>query len=236
MPDNIPNMRIVLLLLSFAAILTAKEKARTCRILFPNAPQQTAETYYLFDGQKSQQVTLPRLSFSPVYQLLPGDIKIRLLTTPVNKPEQIPSGFPEATVDAATKDIYLVVTTDPTNTALPLRLQVVNANHDRIRLGEMLWINLTPKHLAGKVGRSSLTLAPNAFAMVKEPATSAGDYPLEIYFRVPGDDRTHPLIESQWHHDPRSRFVVFVYDEGRRRAPRIMSFSDFRIPERNENE
>lgn len=53
---------------------------------------------------------------------------------------------------------------------------------------------------------------------------------------VPNDDRTHPLIESQWRHDPRSRSVVFVFDEGRRRAPRVMSFSDFRVAEEKEDE
>jgi hypothetical protein len=48
---------------------------------------------------------------------------------------------------------------------------------------------------------------------------------VEIYFRVPNDERTHPLIESQWRHDPRSRSIVFVYDEGKRRVPKISSFS-----------
>jgi hypothetical protein len=229
-------MRIILLLLSLASILPAQESARTCRILFPNAPQQPAGRYFLFDGKASQEVTLPRLSFSPVYKLRPGDIRIWLVTSPVSKPEELPPGSPEVTVGADIRDLYLLVTTDPDNRVLPLRMKVVNANSEKIGRGEMLWFNLTSKHLAGKVGRSSLQLAPNANAMVKEPAASHEDYRVEIYFRVPGDDRTHPLIESQWHHDPRSRYVVFVYDEGRRRAPRIMSFSDFRMPEKKEGE
>jgi len=119
---------------------------------------------------------------------------------------------------------------------MPLRMQMVNANYDKIGLGEMLWINLTHKHVAGKIGKSSLKLAPNTTALVSSPASSPEDYPVEIYFRVPDDDRTHPLIESQWRHDPRSRSVVFVFDEGRRRSPRIMSFSDFRTLEKKEEE
>lgn len=229
-------MKILLLILSLASLVPAQEKGRTCRLLFPGGPSQPAGTYYLFDGEKSQQVTLPRLSFSPVYQLLPGQIKLRLLTSPVSKPEEIPPGSPEVTVEAATNDLYLVVTSDPTNIVLPLRMQAVNANHDRIRLGEMLWINLTPKHLAGKLGGSTLNLAGNASVLVKEPAVKPGDYPVEIYFRIPADDRPHPLIESQWYHDPRSRSLVFVYDEGRRRAPRIMAFSDFRVREEKKEE
>ena len=229
-------MRILLLLLFIASTLAAQESQRTCRILFPNAPQQPEGRYFLFDGQKSQEVTLPRLSFSPVYKLRPGDIKIWLLTSPIGTPEEIPQGSPEVTVAADTRDIYLLVSTDPDNRVLPLRMKVVNANSEKIGRGEMLWINLTPKHLAGKIGRSSLKLAPNTTTLVKEPAASHEDYPVEIYFRVPNDDRTHPLIESQWNHDPRSRSVVFVYDEGRRRAPRVMAFSDFRMPEKKEEE
>jgi len=229
-------MRIILLLLSLASILPAQEKARTCRILFPSAPEQPSGAYYLFDGQSSQKVTLPRLSFSPVYKVRSGDIKIWLLTSPIGKPEEIPPGSPEVTLDAATKDLYLLVTTDPDNRVLPLRMKAVNANYEKIRLGEMLWINLTPKQLAGKIGKSSLKLAPNTSALVKEPTASHEDYPIEIYFRVPNDNRTHPLIESQWRHDPRSRCVVFIFDEGRRRAPRVMSFSDFRIPGKKEED
>ncbi len=133
-------------------------------------------------------------------------------------------------------DFYLLIIRDPSNKALPLRMQIVNANYDKIRLGEMLWFNLTEKHLVGKIGSASLKLPPNQMAITQEPARENVNYPVEIYFRVPDDDRTHPLIESQWRHDPRSRSVVFVYDEGRRRAPRMMSFSDFRMAERKEGE
>lgn len=229
-------MKIILLLLCIASILSAKESKRTCRILFPGGPEQHALKYYLFDGISSQEVTLPRLSLSPIFKLRPGDIKIHLLSSPVTKPEDVPPGTPEVTVLASISDIYLLVSKDPDNNVLPLRMSIVNANYDKIRLGEMLWFNVTHKHLAGKIGKSSLKLPANASAVIHEPASLPGDYPVEIYFSVPGDERTHPLIESQWYHDPRSRCIVFVFDEGRRRAPRVMSFSDFRLFEKKEDE
>jgi len=229
-------MKIILLFLSLLSLLAAEEGVRSCRILFPGGPEQPAGKYYLFDGMSSQEVNLPRLSFSPVYKLRPEDIQVWLLKSQVSKLEDIPQGSPSVMVGAAMKDLYLIITNDPANSVLPLRMQAVNANYDKIRLGEMLWINLTQKHLAGKIGKASLKLAPNASTMVSEPASSLEDYPVEIYFRVPDDERTHPLIESQWRHDPRARSIVFVYDEGRRRAPKVMSFSDFRAPEKKEEE
>lgn len=211
-------------------MLSAQEGGHTCRTLFLNGPQQAAATYYLFDGKQSQEVVFPRLSLSPVYEFRPGDLKLWLVTSPVGNPDDLPEGTPSVVVPAGALDFYLLISRDPTNKILPLRMQLVNANHDRIGRGEMLWFNLTPKHLVGEIGRSTLKLPPMKSVLVKEPAREQGNYPVEIYFRVPGDERTHPLIESQWRHDPRIRSIVFVFDEGKRRAPRIMSFSDFRMP------
>ena len=224
-------MRLPIILLALCHLLGAEEGAHTCRTLFLNGPPQPVSKYYLFDGTNSQEVTLPRLSLSPVYKLPAGDIRIWLLTSPVAGVEEVPEGSPSATIPAATQDFYLLIARDPANAVLPLKMQVVNANSDRLGRGEMLWINLTSKSLAGTVGRSRLKLPPLRSVVVEEPARERGNYPLEIYFRVPGDDRTHPLIESQWQHDPRTRSIVFVFDEGKRRAPRVQAFTDFRMHE-----
>ncbi|MFK7849428.1 MAG: hypothetical protein AB8D78_00490 [Akkermansiaceae bacterium] len=223
-------MRFILLVLFLAPLLSAQERKRTCRTLFLNGPQQPESKYYLFDGASSQEIKLPRLSLSPVYDLRPGDVKLWLLTSPVLEVEEIPKDSPSVIIPAGIYDFYLIFGQDPANKTLPLRMQVVNANQERIGRGDMLWFNLTSKAIAGKVGKSQLKLPAKKTALVKEPARERGNYPVEIYFRVPNDDRTHPLIESQWRHDPRTRSIVFVFDEGNRRAPRIRSFSDFRTP------
>jgi hypothetical protein len=230
------HMRFLLILLFLAPILTAQEREHTCRTVFLNGPQQAASDYYLFDGKRSLKIKLPRLSLSPVYKVRPGKVKLWLLTSPVADPENIPEGTPSIIVPAVALDFYLLIARDQANKVLPLRMQLVNANHDRIGRGEMLWFNLTPKYIAGKIGKEYLKLPPKKSVLVKEPTRGKGSYSAEIYFRVPGDPRTHPLIESQWRHDPRSRCIVFVYDEGKRRAPRIRSFSDFRMPEKKKEE
>ena len=223
-------MKTIFFLLLFA-LSAAAQVQRTCRILYPGGPQQHAGKYYLFDGKNSQEVSLPRLSFSPVYKLSSGNIKLRMLAAPIASPEEVPAAAPELILLEDVTDIYLIISNDPSNKVLPLKMNLVNANHNKIGLGDMLWFNLTSKHIKGEVGRSHLSLAANDSALIKSPASAAGDYPVEIDFRVKGDERIHPLIESQWYHDPRSRYLVFVFDDGNRRAPRVMSFSDFRVPE-----
>lgn len=220
--------------LFIAPLTEAQERLHTCRILFLNGPQRAASKYFLFDGQSCEEVKLPRLSFSPIYKLRAGNIKLWLLTSPITQIEQLPEGAPSVVIPESMRDFYLLMARDPSNGVVPLRMQVVNANYDMIGRGEMLWFNLTPKHVIGKIGKSDLKLPAHQSVLVREPAQQSGSYPVEIYFRVPNDNRVHPLIESQWNHDPRSRSIVFVFDEGKRRAPRIQSFADFRMPEKKD--
>ena len=81
-------MRIITLLLFLTALLTAQEGEHTCRTLFLNGPQQAPGKYYLFDGRSSQEVALPRLSFSPVYKLAPNSSA--LVNEPAGKLEKYP--------------------------------------------------------------------------------------------------------------------------------------------------
>lgn len=231
-------IKFILFFLFLTPLLNAQEeRGRTCRTLFLNGPQQAAATYYLFDGKQSVKVEFPRLSLSPVYKLRSGDIKFWLLTEPVIDPETvIPEGTPSVIIPAATTDFYLLIARDPTNKTLPLRMQVVNANHSRFGRGDMLWFNLTPKYVFGKIGKRDIKLLSKKSLIVKEPIRGKGSYLVELYFHVSGDKRTHPLTESKWRHDPRSRSIVFIFDEGKRRAPKIQSFSDFRMPEKKKVE
>ncbi len=229
-------MKTVLLFLCLAAISSAQEAPHSARILFLNGPQGAAGPYYLFDGKETQEVELPRMSFSPVYDLRSGNLKLWLLNKPPIDAKSVPEGTPSVLLPAEVKDFYLICGVDPSNQILPIQMHIVNANSDKIGRGEMLWFNLTAKSVVGKVGSQDLRLAPKATFLLKEPVVGDKSYPIELYFHVEGDDRTHPLVESQWSHDPRTRSIVFVFDEGKRRAPRVMAFSDFRMPKEKSSE
>ena len=129
-------MKFILLFLFLTPFLTAQDREQTCRTLFLNGPQQAASDYYLFDGERSQKIELPRLSLSPVYKIRPGGTGLWLLTAPVGDVEEIPEGSPSVVVPAGVLDFYLLIARDPTNKTLPLRMQLVNVNHDRIGRGD----------------------------------------------------------------------------------------------------
>lgn len=227
-------MRYLLALISFLlavplpATAQEDEKPRTCRILFLSAPADAPKSLYLYDGLKSIEVDLPRMNLSKVHTLPSGPLTLTLLNQAVDDPASVPAEAPSVEVAAGLSDIYLLVTSDPSNPVVPVSLAVVDANHDRIGKGEMLWINQTDKNIEGNIGSRKLRMYPRDAMAIKAPARGRENYPVEIYYTIPGEKEVYPLCETVWRHDPRSRNLVFIIEDQKRKAPRILSFNDFR--------
>jgi len=226
-------MKLLFLLLLVPSVMIAQEhKAakHTCRILFFDGPDAAPEKLQLFDGATSVLVDLPRMNFSKVYPLRPGALTLSLLAEPLSDPTKLPPGAPSVTVAEEVTDFYLLVTSDPANTVAPVRMQVINAGADKLRAGQMLWFNLTKSSVGGTVGSEKLVLQPNSRVILDAPARGNQDYPVNLSFRIPDNERLYPLCETRWRHDPRSRSVVFVNAENGVRSPRVMVFPDYREP------
>lgn len=219
---------IFLLLLVFTAALSGKAPERTCRILFLAGPPDAPRTLQLFDGKESREVELPRLNFSPVYELPAGALKLYLLPIAPADPVKIPAGAPATTVPEAVADFYLLVTSDPGNAVAPVRMQVINAGEDRLKRGQMLWFNLTSNVVGGTLGSRSLLVASGALAVLDAPVNGNEEYPVSLSFRIPGNEQLYPLCETTWRHDSRVREVVFILPQDGRRSPRVIGFSDYR--------
>lgn len=225
-------MRLILFIaLLIPSIATAQKGVEhTCRILFLNGPDAAPSEAYLFEGTRSIKVELPRMNLSQVYKLPAGPLKLKMLSKPITDPKLLPKGAPSVNISANLTDFYLLVTSNPKNKVVPVRLRVINANAGRVKRGQMLWYNLTKKTITGKIGKQKLHLKPSNHRVIKEPIKGKKNYPVELQFTIPGDNFVHPLCETQWRHDPRSRSIVFVVPDNNRRAPRVLAFSDFRIP------
>jgi hypothetical protein len=227
--------KLLACLLLFASVIQ-EISARTCRIIFLDRPADAPKNLYLFDGEKIQEVDLPRLNLSPVYQLPDGNLNLRFFLSKPAALEKIPEGAPSTKIPESTKDVYLLLMSDLKNKVAPVSIQAVSADSTNFSRGQMLWFNLTDKRVGGKIGSEKLDLKPLSRERVGEPRQGSGDYPVELYFVIQGDTHLHPLCETNWLHDPRSRSLVFVANNGNRRAPRVYSVSDFRMPEKKEGE
>ena len=107
---------------------------------------------------------------------------------------------------------------------------LINAGADKLRIGQTLWYNLTKNAVGGTLGSEKLAIQPGARTILDAPTTGNGDYPVKLFYRIPGDERIYPLCQTKWRHDPRSRGVAFIINENGQRSPRVMVFSDFRAP------
>lgn len=216
------------------AIAFAQQAApkHTCRILFFNAPADAPEKLYLFDGKDAQEVELPKMNFSPLYELAPGKLTISLLPEAPADPTKIPADAPKVSVPEGVVDFYLLVSSDDTNKVAPVRMQVVDVGSDKLKLGQMLWFNLTPNTITGRVGTQRLVLKPKSRVVLDPPAKAPGEFPIRVFYQVPGNDYKHPMFSTSWGFDPRCRNVVFVNTQDGLQTPRVRAFSDFREPKR----
>ena len=223
-------MRVLILISCLlAAAAAAQEKStRTCRIVFLLAPTDAPRTLQLFDGSTSQEVELPRMNLSRIYQIAPGPVTLRLLPEPPAKPLEINPAAPAAKLAADISDCYLLVASDPANPVTPVRMSVIDAGQGVFRNGQMLWFNLSDKAVGGQLGKQRLSVAPNARSIVDSPADKNGDYPVDLAFQMPGDSKLQPLCETKWRHDPNSRSLLFVVTEPGTRTPQVMGFHDRR--------
>ncbi len=214
--------------------MAQKAPEHTFRILFLDGPDAAPDTLHLFDGVGSQEVDLPRMNLSKVYQLRSGDLTLRMLPAPVKDPDTVPAGAPSVTVAEAVEDFYLLVTSDPENKIAPVRLQVIAAGSDKLKPGQMLWFNLTENAVGGTVGSQNLAIRPKSRVTLDAPATGNTDYTVNISYRIPADERLYPLCETKWLHDPRSRSLAFIITNQGVRTPRILVFPDYREKEKKE--
>lgn len=224
-------MRILALiccLLPLALAAQEKSGARTCRILFLGAASTDPETLYLHNGTSAAEVELPRMNLSKVYEVPGGALTLRLLAAAPAKDQPIPAGVPSAAVAETIGDFYLLLSPDPANKAVPVRMQVIDASSGSFKTGQMQWFNLTPHDVGGSVGKQKLILKARSKMILDPPASTLEAYNVNLTFRIAGKEALYPLCETQWNHDPSARTLLFVVNEPGSRTPRVLGFPDHR--------
>ena len=226
-----PVSRILLIVLLFPLLASAKEKPaqkRTCRIVFLAPPADAPKTLFLFDGVASQEVTMPEMNLSPTYKVPAGEAVLSLTPQAVAKGGKVPADAPNAKLPASYGDFYLVITPDPANTVAPVKLQIMDAGPEKFRKGQMIWYNLTPNTISGQLGSQKLELAGQARAIINDPAKANEPFDVNITYLITEDPVPHPISQTQWVHDTRSRMVMFVHGGADNAVPQIAGFKDFR--------
>jgi len=202
---------------------------RTCRIVFPDRPNDAPKAAYLFDGKGSRPVNLPSMNFSEVIALPVGDITILLTPTAITDSENPPPDAPKLKIAEDVENLYIIIKADPLNTTLPLRIEMIDASDGKLKPGETLWSNLTDHEIVANLGGSKMSIAPKGHTVSKDPVPSSGYYKAEFSFQPEGKGDFQTITQQNWWHDTKSRHIGFIVNtEGT--LPRIFFYRDFRAP------
>jgi len=203
------------------------EPKRTCRIVFPERPNDAPKIAYIFDGEQSQQVALPSMNFSNIIALPAGDITLLMTPSVITDLENLPLGAPRLKIKEGIKDFYILVTPDPSNSILPLKMNLVSASDGKFKPGETLWFNLTDHRIAAKLGESKLVVNPKSSKVSESPISGSGYYRAEFAYQSEAEGNLQKITEQQWWHDAKSRHLGFIVNTGGK-LPKLYFYRDFR--------
>ncbi|MFK7852415.1 MAG: hypothetical protein AB8D78_15680 [Akkermansiaceae bacterium] len=206
---------------------TQSKTDRTCRIVFPQRPNSAPKVAYLFDGKENQKVTLPSMNFSPVIILPKGNLTILMSGAEITDIENLPPKVPSLKIAESIRDFYILVTPDPKNPTLPVKMNLVSASDGKLKAGETLWFNLTEHRILGKLGEAKLLVQPKGRMVSRDPLPTSGYYRAELAYQPEAKGAIQRITEQQWWHDARSRHVGFIVTTGGK-LPKIFFFRDFR--------
>lgn len=217
------------------SVNTLHAKPRSCRIVFPERPEGAPKIAYLFDGSKSQAVSLPSMNLSEVIELPGGDLAIAMITSAISDPELLHPQAPVLKIPEGVMDFYIIITPDPENKTLPIKMNLVDTGGGKLKPGETLWYNSTEHRIAAKLGAAKMSVDPQGRTISKDPISASGYYVAQFAFQANGKGAYAPITEQSWWHDANSKHLGFMYNSGGK-LPKIFFFRDFRDPEATKEE
>lgn len=217
------------------SVTTLHAKPRSCRLVFPERPEGAPKIAYLFDGSKSQSVSLPSMNLSEVIELPSGDLAIAMLTSAISDPELLPPQAPVLKIPEGVMEFYIIITPDPENKVLPIKMNLVDTGGGKLKPGETLWYNFTGHRIVAKLGSAKMTVDPQGRTISKDPVPASGYYVAQFAYQADGKGEFAPITEQSWWHDSKSRHLGFMYNSGGK-LPKIYFFRDFRDPEATNEE
>jgi len=205
-------------------------KPRSCRVVFPERPRNAPKSAFLFEGHKSHGVTLPSMNLSEVIELPSGELTIAMIPNEIHDPKVLPPDAPLLKIPELVTDFYIIITPDPTNKVIPVRMNLVDTGGGKLKPGETLWYNFTEHRIAAKLGSAEMSVDPAGRTISKAPAPASGYYIARFAYQMKGTGALAPITEQSWWHDANSRHLGFIFNSGGK-LPKIYFFRDFRDPQ-----
>jgi hypothetical protein len=201
-------------------------KAREIRAMYIQAPDQSIENAFLFDGKDYREISLPQRNLSPEIDLPNGDLTLAILPKPLSSGTEIPSGAQKIQIPSAWSRCILLFFPDASNRIFPVRAMVINASQNEFPMGNTFFFNATNTTVFGLFEKQKVKLLPGKSAVIPPPISDFGSYAVDISCLFPGEKQQTSICRSTWQHDPQSRQFLFVTPAEGYKIPRIWSILD----------
>lgn len=218
---------LIWVLIAMVCSASAEPEMRTCRIIFPDRPNDAPRAAHLYDGEKSREITLPSMNFSEVIILPAGEITLLLSPGEIKDPANPPAGAPTLRIGKNVNDFYILVSHDPGNAALPLGMKLVVASDGELKAGETVWCNLTDHRISVELGDSKLSVDPQSQTVSKAPLPENGYFKAEFSYQQDAKGDLRKVTEQQWWHDANCRHMGIILNSGGK-LPKVYFYRDFR--------
>mgnify|MGYP005852980129 CR=1 FL=1 len=209
-------------------VFSSKVESRTCRVVFPERPNDAPKVAYLFDGTQNQEVWLPSMNLSPVIELPDGDLTISMSSDKIIDPEEVPAGIPFLKIAEGVSDFYILITPDKKNDVFPIKMNLVDVGAGKLNPGQTLWFNLTDHRIVAKLGETTMAVKPRRSTVTKAPAPKSGYYEAHFGYQSKEMKELAPITEQYWWHDANSKHIGFIVNTGGK-LPKIFFYRDFRV-------
>jgi hypothetical protein len=170
------------------------------------------------------------MNLSEVIELPHGDLTIAMTASKINDPKDLPPNAPLLKIPEKVTDFYIIITPDPKNQALPIKMNLVDTGEGKLKTGETLWFNSTEHRILAKLGDNEMSVDPKGRTVSKNPVPASGYYIAKFAYQENGKGEPAPITEQSWWHDAASRHLGFIENSGGK-LPKIYFYRDFRDPE-----
>lgn len=207
------------------ALVPSSVWAITAKAIFLGATSDSPKEAYLFVGEKSVKVTLPRRYLSSAFELPDGALSAAILPKPHLLDTPLDPATPMISIPENAKHCLLLFLPDPDNPVMPVRAMMIDATGEHFPNGHSRLFNMCTGAVAAKFGSEEVTIQPGTIEHIKPPVTDSS-YRVGIAVRYPKDTKWRVICNSTWVHKPDARQLIFVVPTEGRKYPRVWSVFD----------
>lgn len=204
-------LQTILTLMSLYFLTGSLSAKRTFQVIYYPAPASAPKQAVMY-GESRQfcPVNLTRYNLSDKQNLPDNGEIFALLPQQIKADEIVPQTAPRFQIPSTWERCVLLISHDPNNTSLPIKVHPINASASVFGPGECYWINLSDAMLGGRIGEQTLLVKPRSTTITSSVAKTISDYPVLIDCALPGDEKRRQLVRQIWRHNPRLRKLVFI--------------------------